>query len=103
MKAQKIMRYMFALALMLGVLVSSGLSSMSTVQAKDDDRRDHRDRRWDRDHDRDHGRDHDRDRDHRRFRGRDRFDHDNWRWRNNRYNRYDRYNRYNWNRRYYRW
>src|SRR5690349_3667073 len=38
MKAQKIMRYLFALALMLGVLVSSGLSSLSTVQAKDDDR-----------------------------------------------------------------
>jgi hypothetical protein len=102
MKMQKIMRYLFALALLLGVMVSSGMSNLSTVQAGDDDRY-RRDRRWD--HRRD--RDHDRDRDHRRWRDNNRRYNDSWRWRrnyrNNRYynNRY--YNNSNyWNRRYYR-
>jgi hypothetical protein len=97
MKMQKIMRYLFALALLVGVMVSSGMSNLSTVQAGDDDRY-RRDRRWD--HRRD--RDHDRDRDHRRWRDRDRRDHDNWRGRRNyRNDRYYNNSRY-WNRRYYR-
>src|SRR5262245_37646040 len=68
----------FALALALTFVLSSGLSTLSTVEAKDIGDKEKKEKRYDRDRDKDDDDDDDKDRRKLRERNRIRFDDDDW-------------------------
>jgi hypothetical protein len=66
MKAHKIFQFLFALSLVMGFVVGSGLSNSSTVQASEKEKKERKEKRWDKD------RDWDDDKDRREWRERER-------------------------------